>query len=61
MPTTLSSFRKPPRPAANFAVKCAMVVSILLLGALVQVTEQAHYATPHQALTAMTATIDASH
>jgi hypothetical protein len=50
MPTVLPP-DKPHRPGrAGFALKAAMLVSVLLLGALVQVTAQIYFAAPASAL-----------
>jgi hypothetical protein len=50
MPTTLPQ-RKPSTrlERCGGALKCALVVSVLLLAALVQVTEQIYFSTPHHA------------
>jgi hypothetical protein len=57
MPTTLSPGKPGPR-RASFALKGAMLVSVLLLGALVQITEQINFSVPQRGLTVMAATLD---
>jgi hypothetical protein len=60
MPTTLPQERSDRRRAGwGVALKFAMVVSVLLLGALVQITEQVHFAAPHHAMTLLAATLEA--
>jgi hypothetical protein len=45
------------RERARFALKAAMVVTVLLLAALVQVMEQIHFAAPAQRYAAVTPSV----
>ena len=62
MPTTLPQHGADRRPRPwGVALRFAMVISVLLLGALGQITEQVHLGAPHYALTTLAATTQIPH